>query len=161
MPVRYRRFSLTQEGSDRVIFSGEGLARKINVLWRDDFLYRSIFHTLFHYVLSGADYYFHRHYGYYIIMMRYHWPLFCFIFFSLKTRFNHTAIINFFLGTAYYEDSPCPPGTYGNRTMLSSSDQCFPCDPGKYCIGNGRTTWTGECDPGRFLLNSCWGLFFF
>ena len=28
---------------------------------------------------------------------------------------------------------PCPPGTYGNRTGLSSADMCTDCPSGQFC----------------------------
>lgn len=33
--------------------------------------------------------------------------------------------------------------------MLGSADQCRPCDAGKYCDGTGKTTVSGDCDPGQ------------
>lgn len=45
------------------------------------------------------------------------------------------------------EKQPCPVGTYSPNTRLDSASQCYPCDPGKYCLG-GRDRPDGDCAPG-------------
>jgi hypothetical protein len=47
----------------------------------------------------------------------------------------------------------CPPGTYGNTTGLTSSDECTACDGGFYCDGYGLTTPRGLCEQGRILFS--------
>ena len=39
----------------------------------------------------------------------------------------------------------CEDGSYGDTTKLTSSSDCTPCDPGKYCT-NGKIS--GYCSPG-------------
>jgi hypothetical protein len=34
--------------------------------------------------------------------------------------------------------SPCPVGTYGNRTNLMSVTECTPCDAGQFCSNEGK-----------------------
>ena len=43
--------------------------------------------------------------------------------------------------------SDCPAGTYNPIVNLAQSGDCFPCDPGKYCLG-GQSSPDGDCDPG-------------
>ena len=38
-------------------------------------------------------------------------------------------------GTKYAKQFGCPPGTFGNKTQLISSDECLKCPAGKYCLG--------------------------
>ena len=45
--------------------------------------------------------------------------------------------------------SPCPAGTFSNRTQLQSSDECQQCPIGSYCSG-GQSDIDGQCDPGYF-----------
>ena len=44
----------------------------------------------------------------------------------------------------------CPNGTYGDRTGLSSPDDCVQCDGGMYCGSTGLSAPTGPCDPGFY-----------
>ena len=41
----------------------------------------------------------------------------------------------------------CPPGTYSERVNLESPDECYPCQPGKYCLG-GNCRPDDDCDAG-------------
>jgi len=41
----------------------------------------------------------------------------------------------------------CPAGTYNPEQGLEDSKQCYPCDPGKYCLG-GKDVVDGKCSPG-------------
>ena len=41
------------------------------------------------------------------------------------------------VGTSENKEFLCPAGTYSNKTGLYNSTQCTPCDPGKYCSGEG------------------------
>lgn len=43
--------------------------------------------------------------------------------------------------------TPCPAGTYNPITNLESASQCYPCDPGKYCLG-GNSATDGTCNAG-------------
>ena len=52
------------------------------------------------------------------------------------------------LGTAIAQ--PCPQGTYSISTNLTSSDECSPCNSGKYCMGTGLTAVTGDCAVGYY-----------
>ncbi|EDO39339.1 predicted protein, partial [Nematostella vectensis] len=45
---------------------------------------------------------------------------------------------------------PCGLGTYGNRTGLSSSDQCTDCPAGQFCSEAGLTMPKGPCAAGHF-----------
>ena len=42
----------------------------------------------------------------------------------------------------------CPPGTYSSEEYLTSQSQCEDCPPGKYCSGNGESSFTGLCAAG-------------
>ena len=41
----------------------------------------------------------------------------------------------------------CPPGTYSTRNNLEAASECYPCDPGKYCLG-GNAAPDADCDQG-------------
>ena len=49
--------------------------------------------------------------------------------------------------------SSCPAGTYSSQDLLYAQSQCLACPGGKYCQGVHQTTFTGDCDPGAFLLD--------
>jgi len=44
----------------------------------------------------------------------------------------------------------CPPGTFSNRTLLSSSEQCASCLPGYYCDSYGLLQPSGTCVAGYY-----------
>ena len=50
---------------------------------------------------------------------------------------HYTCPRNFFcpVATGDYNESPCPPGTYGATTALYSASQCSNCTVGHYCAG--------------------------
>ena len=56
------------------------------------------------------------------------------------------------LGTGYDWKS-CEPGTYGTSTGLRSLEDCFPCDPGKFCDKFNATTYSGDCSERFFCRN--------
>ena len=41
--------------------------------------------------------------------------------------------------TKYSTEFLCPPGSYSNQTGLSTISQCTPCNPGRYCAGEGKS----------------------
>ena len=46
------------------------------------------------------------------------------------------------------DKQPCPAGTYNPGTInLALPGQCYPCDPGKYCLGGGSAP-DGSCSAG-------------
>ena len=49
--------------------------------------------------------------------------------------------------------TPCPAGTYNPNTDIDSAAQCYPCDPGKYCLG-GNSVVDGTCDAGYVCFRS-------
>ena len=53
-------------------------------------------------------------------------------------------------GTEYATQVPCPGGTFSNETMLSGTDQCEPCSPGKYCDELGLEIPAGLCESGFY-----------
>lgn len=57
------------------------------------------------------------------------------------------------MGTQYAEQYGCPAGTYGNRTMLASSDDCNDCDGGMFCGSSGLSTPTNQCLAGSFCTS--------
>ena len=54
--------------------------------------------------------------------------------------------------TEYFDQHPCPEGTYNNRTHATSTDDCLMCPPGKYCAGEGLSSYTGECNEGYYCV---------
>lgn len=52
-----------------------------------------------------------------------------------------------------YDWKGCEPGTYGASSGLRSAEDCFPCDPGKFCDKFNDTTFTGECDERFYCRN--------
>ncbi|XP_022100039.1 zonadhesin-like [Acanthaster planci] len=48
--------------------------------------------------------------------------------------------------------SPCPRGTFGNKTKLKAESECTQCLYGMYCDAEGLTWPQGECDPGFYCL---------
>jgi hypothetical protein len=52
-------------------------------------------------------------------------------------------------GTSYGNEISCPAGTYSNRTLLTSVDECIPCLPGYYCSG-GASDVSGSCKAGYY-----------
>ena len=44
----------------------------------------------------------------------------------------------------------CPAGTFSNRTLLKSEEDCMACDRGMYCDTPGQTKPSGQCDPGFY-----------
>ena len=54
------------------------------------------------------------------------------------------------LGTKYFLDNPCPPGTYGNVSGLYAAEQCVSCDAGYLCPEEGLTYPTQLCTIGYF-----------
>ena len=57
-------------------------------------------------------------------------------------------------GTASYNDTKCPNGTYSNLTSLSSESECLACDPGLVCAGYGLLEPNGICAAGYFCRGS-------
>uniref|UniRef100_A0A0G4HJ42 Tyrosine-protein kinase ephrin type A/B receptor-like domain-containing protein n=1 Tax=Chromera velia CCMP2878 TaxID=1169474 RepID=A0A0G4HJ42_9ALVE len=45
---------------------------------------------------------------------------------------------------------PCPAGTYSAANLLSSSNDCNRCDPGKYCSSTGQAAVGGDCSAGYY-----------
>ena len=45
------------------------------------------------------------------------------------------------------DKTPCPAGTYNPNVNLDSASECYPCDPGQYCLG-GTSAVSGVCDAG-------------
>lgn len=43
-------------------------------------------------------------------------------------------------------------GTFSNRTHLTSSDECTPCPPGKFCSGTANMIWDGDCSAGYWCI---------
>lgn len=52
------------------------------------------------------------------------------------------------LGT--HTPEPCLNGTYSDRTLLESAEDCDPCDLGMYCGTYNLTEPEGPCDPGFY-----------
>ena len=46
--------------------------------------------------------------------------------------------------------SPCPPGTFGNKSGLVTQDMCTDCPSGQYCEGAGKTEPKGPCYKGYY-----------
>ena len=44
----------------------------------------------------------------------------------------------------------CPQGTFNNNTGLKAQNECKQCAPGMYCLSDGLTYPTGECDERYF-----------
>ena len=44
----------------------------------------------------------------------------------------------------------CDEGTYNDAYMSTSSADCKPCLPGKYCAGTANKQPDGDCDPGYY-----------
>ena len=57
-----------------------------------------------------------------------------------------------FCPTGTSNPTPCPLGFYSNSSGLRGSEECIPCDGGKYCNELGSTKPTGECDPGFYCI---------
>lgn len=53
-------------------------------------------------------------------------------------------------GTQTKYQFPCPVGRFGNRSRLTSFDECDPCLPGHYCKKSGITTTSGFCYQGYY-----------
>lgn len=53
-------------------------------------------------------------------------------------------------GTDTFKNYPCQRGFFGNKTQLSSHDQCHPCTPGQYCDWEAMTVPRGLCAVGYF-----------
>ncbi|KAM8927608.1 uncharacterized protein RCH25_007839 [Pelodytes ibericus] len=51
-------------------------------------------------------------------------------------------------GTQYGTQHPCPTGTYGASSGLTTIEGCVKCPPGKYCQGEGLENPTGDCASG-------------
>lgn len=49
---------------------------------------------------------------------------------------------------------PCPRGTYGAASGLSSESECTPCEAGKYCFGKGLDQPSGPCRAGYYCAGS-------
>lgn len=56
-------------------------------------------------------------------------------------------------GTALQRN--CPKGTYNPLPRGKSSEDCAPCIPGYYCLGDALPTPTGKCPGGHFCPKSC------
>ena len=56
------------------------------------------------------------------------------------------------LRTTFREESPCPPGTFSNATMLARADECTQCLPGQYCFTAGLVEPTAPCAAGHYCL---------
>ena len=52
--------------------------------------------------------------------------------------------------TTSYKTTPCLKGYFGNRTKLSSHDQCYPCTPGYYCPRDAMHEPEGLCNVGYY-----------
>ena len=48
--------------------------------------------------------------------------------------------------------SPCPPGTFNNRTKATDERSCLPCPGGLFCQGYGLDEPSGECLAGWYCL---------
>ncbi|KAJ9462458.1 Cytadherence high molecular weight protein 2, partial [Diplonema papillatum] len=57
-------------------------------------------------------------------------------------------------GTSLYNAFPCPPGYFGNSTMLTAVTECYPCTPGRYCLLEHATLEHGDCREGYFCLRA-------
>ena len=55
-----------------------------------------------------------------------------------------------FSGTEDYKLTPCPAGTFGNKEQAKGVEDCQACEMGKYCLGNGNTTFDGVCEAGLY-----------
>ena len=55
-------------------------------------------------------------------------------------------------GTRLATQTPCPPGTFGNVSMLGAVSDCAVCSPGSFCGSPGLTAPTGACDAGFYCL---------
>ena len=55
-------------------------------------------------------------------------------------------------GTEHSSQYPCPRGTYNNRTNGMDIDDCLLCPPGKYCDGEGLSTFSGDCSEGYYCV---------
>ncbi len=53
-------------------------------------------------------------------------------------------------GTQQMNQNACPIGTYNPYTNANSVNQCILCDPGRYCLGTGLSTTTGQCKAGYY-----------
>ncbi|MGH0137990.1 UNVERIFIED_CONTAM: hypothetical protein FKN15_065321 [Acipenser sinensis] len=51
-------------------------------------------------------------------------------------------------GTTLGRESPCPTGTFNNRTGLSDVSECVSCPAGEYCSSAGLSQPTGACMTG-------------
>ncbi|CAM9824345.1 unnamed protein product [Bubo scandiacus] len=52
-------------------------------------------------------------------------------------------------GTKHPRQHKCAPGTWSNRTGLTSAEECFPCPAGWFCVGGARIP-TGMCSSGHY-----------
>ena len=75
-----------------------------------------------------------------------------FIFPATPTNGAHGDIcpLGFYCPNGTSVPYPCPPGTFGNQTLLDSVNACTPCTPGMYCADFNSTRPTGDCEPGHF-----------
>lgn len=56
------------------------------------------------------------------------------------------------VGTRYFNEYPCPIGTYNNDTGLQSQLQCTPCPAGHYCPSPGLSRGDDfPCNAGKLL----------
>lgn len=53
-------------------------------------------------------------------------------------------------GTRTIYQFPCPIGTFGNKSKLTSVDECEPCLKGQYCKKSGITKSSGVCYEGYY-----------
>ncbi|XP_026719422.1 zonadhesin-like [Athene cunicularia] len=51
-------------------------------------------------------------------------------------------------GTTFSTEHPCPKGTFGPRTGVTSQADCEPCPAGMYCSAPGLSQPSGFCYPG-------------
>ncbi|CEM36103.1 unnamed protein product [Vitrella brassicaformis CCMP3155] len=56
------------------------------------------------------------------------------------------------VGSTSYQ--PCPPGTYGNASQLSTATDCTPCDDGTACEQYGMNETGRSCSAGYFCVAS-------
>ncbi|XP_062603182.1 uncharacterized protein LOC134264959 [Saccostrea cucullata] len=56
--------------------------------------------------------------------------------------------------TERYNQYPCPPGTYNNRTMRVNETECQWCPPGYYCQSSGLPAPEGPCYAGYYCLGN-------
>ncbi len=49
--------------------------------------------------------------------------------------------------------SPCPEGTYNNRTNARTSSECSDCPGGYYCQGSNNIEPTDQCTAGFYCVS--------